>query len=172
MTSKNENFLKNLSIVLFIFHLVIILLINFLTGNFEGVIGFLGAAAFTVGNQILVFISFFLLLYKKINKKGTYIFMSFQMLASIGIYCSNFINTSPALGIIIGILSNALYVTCMILLLYHNLKSFPRHISVRTSSNTLTNNSAIKFCRKCGNQLISGSKFCNKCGSKTDWIEE
>ena len=67
MNQTADNSLKNLSKILLITHLVIVLFINFLSGNYEGLLGFLGAIAYTAGNQILVFISFFLLIYKKIS---------------------------------------------------------------------------------------------------------
>ena len=162
MTSKNNVFLKNLSKALLITHLLIILLIIFFTGNFAN---FLGAIVFIAGNQILVIISFFLLLYKKISKTGTYVFITFQVLASIGMYLSQFINTSPFLGIILGIFSNSLYIICMILLLHHNLESLSANTGINISS-IPPSNQTMKFCRKCGNQPPVDSEFCPYCGQK------
>ena len=175
MNKTSDDFIKNLSKTLLIAHLVIAFLINILSGNYQGLLGFLGVIAYTAGNQILVFTSFFLLLYKKISKIGTCVFISLQIIGSIGIYCALFIDTIPVLGVILGISCNILYVASMVSLLYYNLKSKD---SLKLQTNTsfsstihTTTNPTIKFCRKCGNKLVPESKFCNKCGSSTNWKE-
>ena len=57
MLQTNDNNLKNISVILLIFHLAIALLIN-LYGNVDGLQKILGGVAYTIGNQIIVFISF------------------------------------------------------------------------------------------------------------------
>ncbi len=174
MTQTTDNFLKNLSKILFIAHLVIVLIIRFLTENPQGLLEFLGVVAYIAGNQTLVLISFFLLLYKKINKIGTSIFIAFQVFASVGIYCALFIDTIPVLGIIIGVLSNTLYIVSMVSLLYYNNEKSTqsRQIKNEVVSTTNTPNNShnrVQYCRKCGNKLVENSKFCNVCGLRIDW---
>ena len=171
MLQTNDNNLKNISVILLIFHLSIALLIN-LYGNVDGLQKFLGGVAYTIGNQIIVFISFFLLLYKKISKIGTYISILLQVLASIGLYCAKFIDFGPMLGIVCGILCNTLFIASMLMLFNHNCRSTKPTTSRSISISTIASNSTIEFCRKCGNRVvIKNAKFCYKCGAQINWKE-
>ncbi len=54
-------------------------------------------------------------------------------------------------------------------------QNYVDHTSERVERHNLSANEntqraqSVRFCRKCGNKLISGSAFCNKCGSKINW---
>lgn len=173
----NQQSKKHCAILLVTLHLIATLLINLFLGNYTGFLGFLGAVAYTIGVSIIVLISFPLLFSKKINKLGTYISISLQILGSIGLYCSTFAyyyDSFFILGLLCGIVSNVLYISAMGVLLKYNINSCNSNIqpiNTHNPTHTEITFSKIKFCRKCGNSLISGSKFCNKCGTKVDWRE-
>lgn len=167
MTQTTDISYKKISKILLVVHIIASFIISLFTGNYEGFLGIMGAIAYTIGNQLIVLISYFLLLYKKINKTGAYFSIGLQVLGSIGIYCTLLINFSSLyllLGFLCGVLSNTLFITSMVLLLTSNIKD------IETAQTTLYSN--IKFCRQCGNNLIKGSQFCNKCGTKISWKED
>ena len=173
MQNTNGLSSKTISKLLIVAHFILFLLINYFLGNNNG---FIGVIFYTLGQSVVVLISFLLLLYNKIKKTGMYVAIVVQILASIGMFCSMFINTIEQyylLGILCGVFFNSLFVIAMCKLLKHNNsseKSNTTENSVNFNNQGYTLNNQIQFCRKCGSKIIKDSKFCNKCGSAIDWI--